>query len=221
MEWEKKNMNYISWTTQVCPFRGALTLRYITSRWSEGGPRGAWVPSQLLEPTKTIAYPTDAQSRLRQMFFTVSWDLCAKRATHDVVFLVSLYVQRECKCWGWGPLKGTVLAKKSLQGSESWRPRLGSCWEERKGRVFPWLGLIQASYLLDPSDTWLLATFLHYMPCRLLIPAEINREISFPKQKYAMDLKVKLPRKESNQRARLFARCNCRLWYLWIKVCMQ
>ena len=48
------------------------------------------------------------------------------------------------------------------------------------------------------------------MPCRLLIPAEINREISFPKQKYAMDLKVKLPRKKSNQRARLFARCNCR-----------
>ena len=39
-----------------------------------------------------------------------------------------------------GPKKGAVAAQKALQGSET--RRRGSCWEERKRRVFPWWGVI-------------------------------------------------------------------------------
>ena len=67
---------------------------------------------------KKVHFQQTHNQSLRQLFLTVSWDLCAQRDTPDGV-LVSLQFWKQCMRWSWEPFKGIVPAQKALHGSKT------------------------------------------------------------------------------------------------------
>ena len=105
-------------------YQGENTKRYLAHLLAQGGPG----PFQFSKQQKQVRFQQTHNRGLRPLFVTVSWDLCAQRATPEDIF-VYLYLRSNVRVEVEGPWRVPCPLKKPFKGS---RPRLGSCW--RNGR---------------------------------------------------------------------------------------